>query len=187
MSSSSATNSSAAFAGSAASPALPIAVSRGRLWTGRVLTTLTVLFMLFDAIGKLIRPAPAPIADAFARLGFPLPLASSIAILLLVSTILYAVPRTTVLGAVLLTGYLGGAVAIQLRAGSSFFENALSRHLRSTCNTVVDLIFAIHKSAAHLPLNSKRGRRAEITIEQRSHSGCESFSQFGAGNSGQGW
>jgi hypothetical protein len=111
--------------------------------------------MLFDAIGKLIRPAPAPIVDAFARLGFPLPLASSIAILLLVSTILYAVPRTTVLGAVLLTGYLGGAVAIQLRAGSPLFE------------TMFPVIFGViawagiylrdPRLSAHLPLNSKRG------------------------------
>jgi len=98
------------------------AVSIGKLWTGRVLTGLTTLFMLFDAIGKFVKPTPAPISEAFARLGFPLPLAGPIAILLLVSTILYAVPRTAVLGAVLLTGYLGGAVAIQMRAGSSSFE-----------------------------------------------------------------
>jgi hypothetical protein len=78
--------------------------------------------MLFDAIGKLIRPIPAPISDAFARLGFPLSLAGSVAILLLIATIVYAIPRTAVLGAVLLTAYLGGAVAIQLRAGSSTFE-----------------------------------------------------------------
>lgn len=114
--------------GSATSSSLPQspvrtrAASRGKLWIGRILSGLTVLFMLFDVAGKLIRPAPAPIADAFARLGFPLALATSIAILLLISTIVYAIPRTAVLGAVLLTGYLGGAVAIHLRAGSSTFE-----------------------------------------------------------------
>ena len=106
----------------AQSPARPHAVSRAKMWTGRILSGLVVLFMLFDVIGKLIRPVPAPIADACARLGFPLSLAGSIAILLLVSTIAYAIPCTAVLGAVLLTGYLGGAVAIQLRAGSPAFE-----------------------------------------------------------------
>ena len=126
MSHASATGPSSSFAGSSAgaaiSPARPRGISRGKLWTGRILTGLVVLFMLFDAIGKLIRPVPGPIAEAFARLGFPLSLATSIAILLLVSTIVYAIPRTAVLGAVLLTGYLGGAVAIHLRAGSSTFE-----------------------------------------------------------------
>jgi hypothetical protein len=78
--------------------------------------------MLFDAVVKLIKPAPAPVADAFARLGFPLPLAGSVAIILLIATLIYAIPRTAVLGAVLLTGYLGGAVAIQFRAGSPAFE-----------------------------------------------------------------
>jgi hypothetical protein len=123
---SSASTPSASFADhsvdSVTSPSHPRSVSRRRLWTGHVLTTLTVLFMLVDAVGKLIKPAPAPIADAFARLGLSLSLAAPVAILLLVSTILYAIPRTTVLGAVLLTGFLGGAVAIQLRAASPPFE-----------------------------------------------------------------
>jgi len=126
MSHVSATDPSSPFAGSSAgvatSPARPRGISRGQQWTGRILSGLVVLFMLFDVVGKLIRPVPAPVAAAFARLGFPLSLATSIAILLLVSTIAYAIPRTAVLGAVLLTGYLGGAVAIHLRAGSSTFE-----------------------------------------------------------------
>jgi len=126
MSHVSATDPSSPFAGSSAgvatSPARPRGISRGQQWTGRILSGLVVLFMLFDVVGKLIRPVPAPVAAAFARLGFPLSLATSIAILLLVSTIAYAIPRIAVLGAVLLTGYLGGAVAIHLRAGSSTFE-----------------------------------------------------------------
>jgi hypothetical protein len=94
--------------------------SKGKLWTGRALTGLTVLFMLFDAVGKFVMPQQ--VVQAFARLGFPTALGVSIGVLLFVSTILYAIPRTAVLGAVLLTGYLGGAVAIQMRAGSSTFE-----------------------------------------------------------------
>jgi len=89
-------------------------------WTGRVLTALTVLFMLFDAWGKFAKPVQ--VTDAFTRLGLPLNTSTSIGTLLLVSTVLYAIPRTAVLGAVLLTGFLGGAVAIQMRAGTTAFE-----------------------------------------------------------------
>ncbi len=98
----------------------PETVSKGRLWTGRVLTILAVLFLLFDAVGKLVMPTP--VAQAFVRLGFPTPLGVGIGILLLACTLLYAIPRTAILGAVSLTGFLGGAVAIQMRAGSSLFE-----------------------------------------------------------------
>ena len=94
--------------------------AKGRLWTGRALSALVVLFLLFDAAGKFAMPRP--VVDAFARLGLPVSLGSSVGTLLLVSTVIYAIPRTAVLGAVLLTGYLGGAVAIQMRAGSSTFE-----------------------------------------------------------------
>jgi hypothetical protein len=94
--------------------------SKGYLWTGRILVVLSILFLLFDAVGKFAKPAP--VVDAFARLGIPLALSTSVGSLLLVGTALYAIPRTAVLGAVLLTGYLGGAVAIQMRAGSPTFE-----------------------------------------------------------------
>lgn len=89
-------------------------------WTGRVLTGLTVLFMLFDAFGKFAKFPQ--VTEACTRLGIPTPQLFSIGVLLLVSTIIYAIPRSSVLGAVLLTGYLGGAVAIQMRAGSPAFE-----------------------------------------------------------------
>ena len=94
--------------------------SKGLLWTGRVLTGLTILFMLFDAFGKFAKPVQ--VTDAFSRLGLPIVTANSIGILCLVCTVLYAIPRTAVLGAVLMTGFLGGAVAIQMRAGSPVFE-----------------------------------------------------------------
>jgi hypothetical protein len=94
--------------------------SKGQLWTAWVLSGLTVLFMLFDAVGKFVMPQQ--VVQAFARLGLPTSLGVGIGVLLFVSTIIYAIPRTAVLGAVLLTGYLGGAVAIQMRAASSTFE-----------------------------------------------------------------
>ena len=94
--------------------------STGMIWTGRVLSALVVLFMAFDAFGKFAKPPQ--VTEAFARLGLPISLSISIGILLTVSTLIYAIPRTAVLGAVLLTGFLGGAVAIQMRAGSPTFE-----------------------------------------------------------------
>lgn len=109
----------AALASSAASTTAKPA--RGaKIWTGRVLATLATLFLLFDAYGKLSRPSY--VTDAFARLGFSASFSVEIGVILLVFTILYAVPRTTVLGALFLTAYLGGAVAIQWRAASPVFE-----------------------------------------------------------------
>ena len=93
---------------------------KGMMWTGRVLSGIAVLFLLFDAFGKFTMPSY--VVDACTRLGIPVSQGVSIGALLLVSTIIYVIPRTAVLGAVLLTGYLGGAVAIQMRAGSSTFE-----------------------------------------------------------------
>jgi|SRR5215472_1687131 len=90
------------------------------LWTGRVLSALAVVFLLLDAAGKFMKPVQ--VVQACERLGIPVGLTPSLGVLLTLSTILYAIPRTAVLGAVLLTGYLGGAVAIHMRAGSTTFE-----------------------------------------------------------------
>lgn len=87
---------------------------------GRGLTALTVLFLLFDAAGKFV--LPQHVVDASIRLGLPVHLNFALAMILTVTTLLYLLPATAVLGAVLLTGYLGGAVAIQLRAGSPGIE-----------------------------------------------------------------
>jgi hypothetical protein len=94
--------------------------SKAALWTGRIVSVLTVLLALLDAAGKFARPVQ--VTDAFTRLGLPIATSVIIGVLLTACTVLYAIPRTAVLGAVLLTGYLGGAVAIHLRAGSSTFE-----------------------------------------------------------------
>jgi DoxX-like family len=94
--------------------------AKWQLWTGRVLSTLAVLFLLFDAFGKFTMPVQ--VVQACQRLAFPVNLSPTLGVLLTIGTLLYAIPQTAVLGAVLLTGYLGGAVAIQMRAGSSLFE-----------------------------------------------------------------
>jgi len=97
-----------------------IANESGVLWTGRVLSGLMALFFVFDGVAHLMKPAS--VVEAFARLGYPPSASVGIGILLLVCTAIYVTPKTWVLGAILLTGYLGGAVATQVRAGSSTFE-----------------------------------------------------------------
>ena len=99
------------------------APSRGRLWTGRVLSGIAVLFMLFDATIHFLRPEP--VVQGFAKLGYPLTVAVPIAIIEFVCVVLYVIPRTSTLGAVLLTGYLGGAIAAQLRVGAPLFSTLL--------------------------------------------------------------
>lgn len=86
---------------------------------------LVIAFLAFDGVFKFVKPAPAPVVETFARLGWSLSLAPVLGTLLLVSTALYAIPKTSVLGAILLTGYLGGAVATHLRAGDPLFSHVL--------------------------------------------------------------
>ena len=94
--------------------------TRTASWTGRVLSTLAFVFMVFDGVIHILKPAP--VVQAFAQLGYPLSASVGLGVLELVFTALYVIPRTAALGAVLLTAYLGGAVATQLRAGSGWFE-----------------------------------------------------------------
>lgn len=99
--------------------------SRKALWAGRIISGFVVLFLLVDAGFKLIRPLPAPAVEAFGKLGYPVAFASGIGILLLACVATYLIPRTSVLGAILLTGYLGGAVASHVRVGDPWFSHAL--------------------------------------------------------------
>lgn len=98
-------------------------ISKRRLWTGRILSGFAVLFLVFDAVVKFTKIAP--VVDAFAQLGYPISLAPTIGSLALLCVVLYVIPRTSVLGAILLTGYLGGAVASQLRIGSPLLSHVL--------------------------------------------------------------
>ena len=98
-----------------------VAPSKARLWTGRVLTTLTVLFLVMDIAFKFIPPIPAQVMQSISQLGLQPTSLNVIGILLLVCTILYLVPRTSILGAILLTGYLGGAISLHMRVGNPLF------------------------------------------------------------------
>jgi hypothetical protein len=90
---------------------------------GWVISGLLAAFMLLDGVMKLVKPAP--VAEAFARTGWPMDLSVTLGCILLVSTMLFLFPRTAVLGAILLTGYLGGAVATNLRLHNPLFSNTL--------------------------------------------------------------
>ena len=97
-----------------AAQAVPI--SKGQLWTGRVLSTIAILFMLFDTVIHALRGPQ--VVQGFAQLGFPLSIAIPLSTVEFIGIVLYVFPRTSVLGAILLTGYLGGAVAAQVRIGA---------------------------------------------------------------------
>jgi hypothetical protein len=100
-------------------------VSNWALWTGRVLSGLVILFLLVDGAIKLV--PIAVVTDTMAQLGYSpsVETARILGVLTLGCTALYAYPRTSVLGAILLTGYLGGAMATHFRVGSPLFSHLL--------------------------------------------------------------
>ena len=95
------------------------AVSTKMLWAGYVMSALPVLMLLMSAVMKFAKPAV--VVEGFSLLGYPESLALGLGIVELLCTIAYAIPRTSVLGAILLTGYLGGATATHVRIGDPFF------------------------------------------------------------------
>jgi hypothetical protein len=97
--------------------------SKARRRAGAIMAGIAILFLLFDSLGKLIPVAPA--VEGAVQLGYPESTVRVVGIILLVCVIAYAVPRTSVLGAILLTGYLGGAVATHLRVGSPLLTHTL--------------------------------------------------------------
>ncbi len=100
-------------------------VSKKGLLAGRIISGLVIAFLAFDGVFKFVKPAPAPVVETFARLGWSLNLAPVLGTILLVSVALYVTPVTSVLGAILLTGYLGGAVATHFRVGDPLFSHVL--------------------------------------------------------------
>jgi hypothetical protein len=97
--------------------------SKTALWIGWILSGLTILFMLFDAGGKLA--LESHVVEASTKIGYPLAAIRPIGVIALLCTILYAVPRTAILGAVLLTGFYGGTVASKLRIEDPLFSSVL--------------------------------------------------------------
>jgi len=97
--------------------------SKAGYWTGIVLTVTSVLFLLFDGITKIVQSDF--VVKATVQIGYPKSSVFYIGLILFICTILYVIPRTSLLGAILLTGYLGGAVASNLRVGNPIFSSTL--------------------------------------------------------------
>jgi hypothetical protein len=105
---------------------LKMANGKAKIWTGRILSGLSIAFLLFDAIMKFFMDKLPPEAlEAGAALQWPMDKMPLVGTILLVCTILYMIPRTSILGAVLLTGYLGGAIASHVRVGNPLFTHTL--------------------------------------------------------------
>lgn len=96
--------------------------SRARL-AGVILSGIAVLFLLFDSLGKLLKVAP--VIEGTAQLGYPESVIRPIGIILLLCVVIYLIPRTAIFGAVLLTGFLGGAIATQVRVGNPLLTHVL--------------------------------------------------------------
>lgn len=96
-----------------------VALSQKMLWAGRIVSALPALFLLFDAILKVLKLAPA--VEGTVRIGYPVTVVVPIGLTLLICVVLYLVPGTSVLGAILITGYLGGATATHVRVEDPWF------------------------------------------------------------------
>jgi len=98
-------------------------ISAVQLWAGRVMSALAVLFLFVDAIGKLLRVGP--VVEGTVKLGYQENVVFPLGVLLLIGVVLYAMPRTSLLGAIYLTAFLGGAVATHVRVGSPLATHVL--------------------------------------------------------------
>ncbi len=94
--------------------------SKVQIWAGRILTGFAALFLAMDGVMKLLKPAF--VVKATVELGYPESEIVGIGVVLLVCTLLYVFPRTQILGAILLTGYLGGAIASKIRVGAKWSD-----------------------------------------------------------------
>jgi len=102
------------------------ATSKKMTWTGRILSGLAIAFLLFDAIMKFFMDRLPPEAlEAGKALEWPIEKMPLVGAILLICTVLYAIPRTSIVGAVLLTGYLGGAIASHVRVSNPLFSHTL--------------------------------------------------------------
>ena len=97
--------------------------SSKQLWLGRVLSGLAILFLAFDAVAKLLE-LPMVI-EGTRRVGYPPSVVFGLGLVLLACVLAYAIPRTAIVGAILLTGYLGGAIATHVRIGDPLFSHTL--------------------------------------------------------------
>jgi hypothetical protein len=122
-------------------------ISNKLVWTGRIISGLIILLLLFSGVGKLFKPVQ--VVDEFTRLGYLGSVILGIGITEIACAIIYAIPRTAVLGAILVTGYLGGATATHVRVGDPFIMPILIGVL-----VWVGLLLREDRLRAMLPLRS---------------------------------
>lgn len=135
-------------------------VSKRMLWAGRVAGALPALMLLFSGTMKLAKPAP--VVEEFTRLGYAETVALGIGILELACTVVYVIPRTAILGAILLTGYLGGATATHVRIGDPFFAPVLVGAL-----VWLGLFLRDERLRELIPLRSARAERSGQDVAAR--------------------
>lgn len=97
--------------------------SKAKLWTGRIMSGLVIAFLAMDVVGKFV--VPQPVVEGMAKLGWPAHLSVPVGVILLICVTLYAIPRTAIVGAILLTAYFGGAVATHMRVQDPLFSHIL--------------------------------------------------------------
>jgi|ERR1043165_6359331 hypothetical protein len=100
-----------------------LTISKSRLWTGRILRGIVIAFLLFDGVIHVL--AIPAVAEASQQMGFPLASIQILGVVELLCVLLYILPRTSIIGAILLTGYLGGALAIQVKLSAPLFSTLL--------------------------------------------------------------
>ena len=100
-----------------------VPASNGALWAGRITSALPVVFLVVDGAMKVMKASVA--VEGSVQLGYPEKVVVAIGVVLLVCTLLYVIPQTSILGAILLTGYLGGAIATHVRVGNPLFTHVL--------------------------------------------------------------
>jgi hypothetical protein len=104
-------------------PSTP-ALSRKAVWCGRVMGAVPVIMLLMSGVMKVLKPQP--VVDGFVHYGFPLGMVAGLGVLEILCTAVYLLPRTSILGAILLTGYLGGATVTTLRVGEASWVMAVA-------------------------------------------------------------
>ena len=129
-------------------------VSVGRIRAGVLISALPVLFLVFDSVIKLMKIDP--VVQSFGQLGYPVELARGIGTIELLCVLVYAIPRSSVFGAVLLTGYLGGAIATHVRVDSPLFTHVL---FPVYVGALIwgGLLLRDERLRAYLPLSSSQG------------------------------
>lgn len=146
-----------------------VQAGKARLWTARILGSLLVLFLLVDAIGKILRLTPY--VEGTAKVGYSDGVVAPLGFVLLACTLLYVIPRTAVLGAILLTGYLGGAVATHVRMDQPYVFPIVFGAIAWGClylrDARVRALFPFERRGASL--SSRAPRRSTDDVDPDTH------------------